>query len=74
MTNYLTNDELAACQQPMINAPYLTQFGVTLNQYQVAAINRYTVDINNERDKRTRKVLLDNRHKYFCLACGIVGF
>lgn len=74
MENYLTNEELASCQQKMLNAPYLAQNGVTLNQYQVAAYNRYTADINNERDNRTRKVLLDNRHKYFCLACGIVGF
>ena len=74
MSQYLTSEELAACQQPMMSAPYLAHNGVTLNQYQVAAYNRYTADINNERDNRTRKVLLDNRHKYFCLAIGIAGF
>lgn len=74
MSQYLTTLELADCQQPMIDAPYAAFNGVTLNQYQVAGYNRYTVDINNEKDKRTRKVLLDNRHKYFCLAIGIVGF
>ncbi len=74
MTNYLTTDELAACQQAMLSAPHTAFNGITLNQHQVAGYNRYTVDINNEKDKRTRKVLLDNRHKYFCIAIGVVGF
>lgn len=74
MTNYLTTDELANCQQPMLNAPYTAFNGVILNQYQVAGYNRYTVDINSEKDRRTRKTLLDNRHKYFCIAVGVVGF
>lgn len=73
MTNYLTIDELANAQQPMLNAPYTAFNGVTLTQYQAAGYNRYTVDINNEKDRRTRKVLLDNRHKYFCLAIGVTG-
>ena len=74
MSHYLTTDELAACQQPMLDAPYTALNGVILNQYQVAGYNRYTTDINNEKDKRTRKVLLDNRHEYFCLAIGVNGF
>ena len=74
MTNYLTTIELAQCQQPMLDAPYTAFNGVILDQYQVAGYNRYTVDINNEKDKRARKVLLDNRHKYFCLAIGVTGF
>ncbi len=74
MSHYLTIDELAQCQQPMLNAPYIAFNGVILNQYQVAGYNRYTADINNEKDKRTRKVLLDNRHKYFCIAIGVNGF
>lgn len=73
MSNYLTFDELKQGQQSFITSPYKAYNGVILNDAQVKAYNRYTQDVNDCRDKQTRALLLDNRHKYFCLCIGVVG-
>ena len=74
MSNYLTFDELKQCRQSMLISPYKAYNGVVLNDVQVVAYNRYTQDLNECRDKQTRVLLLDNRHKYFCWCIGIQGF
>ena len=71
--NYLTFDELKQCQQAMIISPYKAYNGIVLNDAQVMAYNRYTQDLNDCRDKQTRAILLNNRHKYFCWCIGIIG-
>ncbi len=73
MSNYLNFDELKQYQQAMITSPYNAYNGVILNDAQVKAYNRYTQDLNECRDKQTRALLLDNRHKYFCWCIGING-
>ena len=73
MPNYLTFDELKQCQQGALISPYKAYNGVILNDAQVRAYNRYTQDLNECRDKQTRTILLDNRHKYFCWCIGIQG-
>jgi len=73
VSNYLTFDELKQCQQSFITSPYSAYNGIVLNDVQVASYNKYTQDINECRDKKTRALLLDNRHKYFCMCVGVVG-
>lgn len=73
MPDYLTFDELKGLQQNYLISPYKAYNGVILNDAQVKAYNCYTQDLNDCRDKQTRALLLDNRHKYFCLCIGIIG-
>ena len=73
MSNYITFDELKGLQQNYLISPYKAYNGVILNDAEVKAYNRYTQDLNECRDKQTRALLLDNRHKYFCLCIGVIG-
>lgn len=70
---YLTSEQLANCQQKMLQAPYVCNNGTVLNDMQVAAYNRYTQDINETKCVKTRNYLMDNRHKYFCFVSGMQG-
>ena len=72
--NYLTFEELKDCQQPLIVSPYKAYNGIVLNEAQVEGYNRYTQDLNECRGKQSRNLLLNNRHKYFCLCIGVTGF
>lgn len=60
--------------QEMIPYDYVWMNGKTMPPVAVDAYNRYTADINRERNPDNRKILLDHRHQYLCTAIGVQGF
>ena len=68
---FLSELELSQQQQPLFEAGYVAMNNTIFSKADMDGYNAYTLELNRERCKKTREFLLDQRHRYFCLVCGL---